>query len=451
MTGTASVGLISIFVVDFANLFYISMLGQSELTAAIGYASTLLFFTISISIGVMIAAIALVSKAIGKGERERARELSGSSLIFVLLVTIVMASVAFPFIPSIVELIGAKGEAAEITVKFLQVVIPSMPLMGIGMCASGLLRAVGDAKRAMYVTLGSGIIAAVLDPLFIFTFDLGIQGAAYVMVIARLGTVLIGLYSVIKIHDLITIPSPKVFFSDVNELKDVAVPAVLTNVATPVGNAYVTSSIAPYGDEAVAGWAIIGRLIPVAFGFIFALSGAIGPIIGQNYGAGIYDRVRETVKKSLIVTAVYTGLVWLLVFLLRDIIIEQFNATGEAASLVAFFINLVIATFLFNSMMFVANAAFNNLGFATYSTMLNWAKATIGTVPFVWVGASIAGAHGVIAGWGLGAVAFGILAIVSCLRVVNKLDGDPPKGDLPPPLWRAALSAFSSGKGANIQ
>ncbi|MEP1444226.1 MAG: MATE family efflux transporter, partial [Hyphomicrobiales bacterium] len=90
-------------------------------------------------------------------------------------------------------------------------------------------------------------------------------------------------------------------------------------------------------------------------------------------------------------------------------------------------------------------------GFATYSTILNWAKATVGTVPFVWVGASMAGAHGVIAGWGLGAVAFGILAIVSCLRVVNKLDGTPPKGDLPPPLWRAALSAFSSGKGANLQ
>lgn len=451
MTGTASVGLISIFMVDFANLFYISMLGQSELTAAIGYASTLLFFTISINIGIMIAAIALVSKAIGKGERQRARELSGSSLIFVLLTTIVIASVAYPFIGSIVELVGAKGATAEFTTNFLQVVIPSMPLMGIGMCASGLLRAVGDAKRAMYVTLGSGIIAAVLDPLFIFTFDLGIQGAAYVMVIARLGTVLIGLYCIIKIHDLIKMPSLKVFIAHINELNSVAIPAVLTNIATPVGNAYVTASIAPYGDDAVAGWAIIGRLIPVAFGFIFALSGAIGPIIGQNYGAGIYDRVRETVKKSLIVTAVYTGFVWLLVFLLRDVIIEQFNATGEAASLVAFFINLVIATFLFNSMMFVANGAFNNLGLATHSTVLNWAKATIGTVPFVWVGASIAGAHGVIAGWGLGAVAFGILAIVWCLRVVNKLDGDPPQDELPPPLWRAALSAFTSGKGANLQ
>ena len=450
MTSTSAVGLIAIFIVDFANLFYISLLGKQELAAAIGYAGTIIFFSISISIGFMISAIALVSKALGAGERERARKLSGSSMIFVLLALITIAALTFPFIDDIVGLLGARGQTRIIATDFMQVVIPSMPLMGVGMCASGLLRAIGDAKRAMYVTLGTGIFAAVLDPIFIFTLDLGIQGAAYVTVISRFVTMAVGLYGVIKIHDMIALPSVAEFTADVRQLMDIAVPAVLTNTATPVGNAYITVSIAPYGDEAVAGWAIIGRLTPLAFGFIFALSGAIGPIIGQNYGAGQYERIRKTVIDSLIVTLLYTIAIWLILFLLRDIIIAGFSATGEAAALLTFFINIVVASFLFNGTMFVANAAFNNLGYATYSTLLNWGKATVGTIPFVWAGSLLAQSNGVIAGQGVGAIVFGILSIVVCLHVIKQVGRTPPDESPRPPLWRFALPAFSSGKSANI-
>ncbi|MEM8838257.1 MAG: MATE family efflux transporter, partial [Pseudomonadota bacterium] len=68
----------------------------------------------------------------------------------------------------------------------------------------------------------------------------------------------------------------------------------------------------------------------------------------------------------------------------------------------------------------------------------------------VWAGAQLAGSHGVLAGQGVGAVVFGILAIIVALKVVKKVGDEKPEGPPPPPLWRAALSAFSSGKGANM-
>ena len=80
MTATGSIGLMAIFVVDFLNLFYISLLGEQELAAAIGYAGTVLFFTISFSIGISIAGTALVSRALGARQREEARRLATSSL-----------------------------------------------------------------------------------------------------------------------------------------------------------------------------------------------------------------------------------------------------------------------------------------------------------------------------------------------------------------------------------
>ena len=84
MTATGSIGLMAIFVVDFLNLFYIAMLGEQELAAAIGYAGTVLFFTVSLCIGVTIAGTALVSRALGARQREEARRLATSSLVYML-------------------------------------------------------------------------------------------------------------------------------------------------------------------------------------------------------------------------------------------------------------------------------------------------------------------------------------------------------------------------------
>src|SRR6185436_12459614 len=112
---------------------------------------------------------------------------------------------------------------------------------------------------------------------------------------------------------------------------------ILANIATPVGNAIVTAAIARYGDSAVAGFAVIGRIIPLAFGAIFALSGSIGPILGQNFGARRFDRVRRTVADSLIFIACYCTVMWIALIVLREPIVRLFGASGEGAELIRFF------------------------------------------------------------------------------------------------------------------
>src|SRR5215471_6118825 len=87
MTATGSVGLVAIFIVDALNLFYISLLGIQSLAAAVGFAATLLFFTISFAIGFTIACSALVSRALGRGDRPEAMRLAGASVVFMGLVT----------------------------------------------------------------------------------------------------------------------------------------------------------------------------------------------------------------------------------------------------------------------------------------------------------------------------------------------------------------------------
>lgn len=447
MTATSSLGLMAIFIVDFANLFYISLLGKQELAAAVGYAGTLLFFTISISIGITIATAALVSRALGSSDRDRARQLAMSCLVFMAVAACAVVACIFPLLDSLLAILGAKGETREIAWEFLAIVLPSMPLMGVGMAASAVLRAVGDAQRAMYVTLAGGAVSAVLDPILIFGFDLGVNGAAIATVCSRAVILLVGLHGAVVVHKLIAPINITTAIKDAREISKIALPAVLTNIATPIGNFYLTFSISPFGDAAVAGWAVIGRIIPIAFGGVFALSGAVGPIIGQNFGAGLHARIRRTMTDALIFMTGYTLVTWLLLVALQGVIVSIFGVDEQAGSLIRFFCWFVSLSFLFNGMLFVSNAAFNTLGKPFWSTFFNWARSTAGTIPFAYMGALWAGAEGVLAGWGLGAVVFGIAAVFMAYRLIDSLP-KPPEDGVAQPVIRSAQSAFTSGKGA---
>lgn len=445
MTLTASFGLMAVFLVDLADLYFLSLLGEVAVAAAIGYAGTLLFFTISISVGVTIAGSALVSRAIGSGDTGHARRLATSSLVYAAVVAGILATVMLIYVEQFLTLLGATGRAHELATGYLWIVLPATPLMGIGMCAGGILRARGDPRRAMYVTLSGAIVNAALDPVFIFAFGLGVDGAAIASVLARVSFVVVGLNGLIRVHDLLKPPSLKDFATDFGPISAIAAPAMLTNVATPVGNAYMTWAVSAYGVSAVAGWAIVGRILPVAFGGIFALSGAIGPIIGQNYGAGHLDRVRRAYIDGLIYVLVYVGIVWTILFFTRDMLVDAFSATGDGAELVRLFCSVIAGSFVFVGTLFVSNAAFNTLGYPFISTLFNWGRATLGTFPFVWFGSMWLGVPGVLWGQAAGSILFGAAAAIVGYRLVTHLHRRPP-GDPPVPIWRIALSPFSTGK-----
>jgi putative MATE family efflux protein len=427
MTATGSVGLVAIFAVDLLNLFYISLLGEQELAAAVGYAGTVLFFGTSIGIGLSIGVTALVSRALGARDREAARRLATSGTLATVAVMAVFSALMMLAAGDVVRLLGAAGRTHELATRFLLITLPSTPFLGLGMALSGVLRAVGDAQRAMWVTLSGGLVAAVADPLLIFALGLGFDGAAHATNLSRAVLGLVGLWGVVRAHDLLARPRLAATLADLGPLGAIAGPAILTNVATPVANGYLTAALAGYGDAAVAAWAVIGRVIPVAFGVVFALTGAVGPIIGQNLGARRFDRVRGALADSLKSVAIYTLAVWAAMFLGRDLLVAAFAASGEAAALIRFYCAFVAPTFLFMGALFVANAAFNTMGAPFYATAFNWGRATLGTIPFAIAGGALAGAEGVLLGQGLGGVVFGAAAAVVAFRTVDRLARAGPR------------------------
>ncbi|MBX9911477.1 MAG: polysaccharide biosynthesis C-terminal domain-containing protein [Beijerinckiaceae bacterium] len=422
MTATASVGLMAIFAVDLLSLLYVSWLGRPEATAGVGFATIVLYLMISINIGLMIAVSAMTARALGAGDREAARRIAGSTMALMALAAIALSIIALPCLPWLLRALGAHDESYRVALSFLWIVLPSNVLMALGMGFSGILRAVGDARRAMFVTLGGGVATAGLDPLFIFGLGLGPDGAAWAIVISRIIIAGVGFHGAVRVHGIVARPAIPAMLADTPRAFAIAGPAILTNLSNPIANSVFAGVIARYGDAAVAAMAIMDRLVPVAFGVLFALSGAVGPILGQNWGAGRFDRMRKGLTDSAIFAVACVLIAWLVLVLLRHQIVAAFGATGLTAELVLFFCLIAGPMWVFVGLLFVANAAFNNLGMPLLSTLFSWGRATLGTMPLAFIGAHYGGPKGALVGSALGAVAFGVVALVFAYRGIARLE-----------------------------
>jgi putative MATE family efflux protein len=435
MALTSSVGLMAVFVVDLINMFYIAMLGRAELAAAIGYAGAILFFTTSFGIGMSIAVGALVARALGARDPAQAKARATTGLIIGFVFGSLFAAVVWVALGPLVALLGATGETAALAVHFLQIVTPSQPLLMVGMIGGAILRSHGDARAAMMATVWGAVVTAVVDPILIFGFGWELTGAAIASVMARVVIAVMALQPILKKYGGFDRPSPGQVVADMGPIWAIALPAILTQVATPVGQAFITRATSAYGEAAVAGMAIAGRLTPVAFGVIFALSGAIGPIIGQNFGAGRMDRVKRAFIDGIIFTGLVILVVSALLFALRGPIADAFKAEGLTRDLVYLFCGPLALLWFFNGVIFVANAVCNNLGRPFWSTVVNWGRHTVGTIPLaIWLG-GYWGAEGVLIGQALGGVLFGALAAWLALRAIAAPVMPVRRG--PPPMVEA--------------
>ncbi|WP_299623817.1 MATE family efflux transporter [uncultured Tateyamaria sp.] len=435
MTATGAFGITFVFLVDAANLLWISQLGEPQLVAAIGFAYAIQFFSVSSGVGLMIASTALVSRRIGEGDRAAARAQAGASAATATAIQAALALIVILLRHELVRMAGATGETAVLAARYLLWTMPSLVPMAVALTVSATLRAEGLGAKAMYVTLFSGAFLMVVDPILIVYLGLGLDGAALGLILFRFCLMGLALFFAVYQHDLVARPTWASVKANWTPYMAVAVPGIATQMATPAGNYFLTIVMAPFGDDAVAAWAVVGRLTVLAFGGIFALSASIGGIFGQNFGAGHYDRVRSTYRDALIFCLIYTLVTWALLVAVTPLIIDAFGLTGQGAGVLHAFTYVGVGGFVFVGALFVSNSAFNNLGKPSRSTLLNWLKdgalswpaAALLAVPF--------GAAGVIYGQAVAGVIMGGVAAVWGWHYVARLGPDSKVTPAPPRPW----------------
>ena len=166
----------------------------------------------------------------------------------------------------------------------------------------------------------------------------------------------------------------------------------------------------------------------------------------QNAGAGRLDRVRETSRDSSIFVLATVLLAWAALALAQDLVVRIFFAHGMTAELVHLFCSWLAAGSLLTGALFVANAAFNNLGYPVLSTVFNWGRASLGTIAFVASGAHF-GPVGVLVGQASGSVVFGTQALITAFHLVGRLGSTVSRAGnataIPSDTGSAALAALA--------
>ncbi|WYX30454.1 MATE family efflux transporter [Achromobacter denitrificans] len=331
------------------------------------------------------------------------------------------------FLLAIGPFTDAIGLAADVRGHLLSYVLITTPfavVMGVGMMLSNLLRAAGQGRQSMWVLLAGTATVALLDPVVIFVLDGGMEGIAWAGGAGRAATLALGAWLVFRRHRLVEWPGAAALREHLAAIGRIALPAALTTLATPAAVIFTVSTYAGFGPSVMAGATVVDRVLQLAYSLFFVLPGAIGPILGQNLGAGQWDRVKHTVGLTSRWSLLYGFSAAALLALLAPWIADAFQVAGPGRDLIVFFCRYGSFAWALNSLYFVAIAVFNNLGYAAYSTAIGWLRATAGTLPFVWLGARYGGPEGVMVGQTAGFALFSLIAMAMCRRVLRA----PPAG-----------------------
>ncbi|NIY77201.1 MATE family efflux transporter [Thalassospira sp. HF15] len=420
MAHTSMLALVAMVLVDALDLFFLSLLGDVDVVAGLGFAWPLIFFTLAVSLGISTAMTALVSRAEGQGDRERARILATHILVFGLGLSVLMTIVLWWAAPHMLTLLGADGRAHALGTSYLQIVMLCLPVLVLSMSSGALLRAIGAKQRSMWAKIAGAVTNGGLDPIFIFGFGWGVEGAAWATVISRVVIMGIAFYGVRNVHHMLGHFDAKLFVRDLADIAKVTVPVGLAKIGPPMASGFIMASVAKYGSDAVAAMAIIERIAPFAFVGFMALPQAIGPIIGQNFAAGRSDRVRAIWHTVWGLIVVYGLMVSALLFLLSDHLAALFRATPDTAYLLSVFCTAIAPLYMFLGLQFSSHTFFNVTGRPNLAMIADLAKELLGVIPLVWLGSIYFGAVGVLWGQAGGIVLFGLLTGIVSYRLASQ-------------------------------
>lgn len=290
VAATMSIGLV--------DAYFIGQLGSAEL-AAISFIFPILVVLTSLGVGMMVGINSVVARALGEGDLEKAWRRANLGIVLALALGALVAIFLLCLLDPLFRLMQAPEHLLPPIREYLLPLAPGYMLMMVILAISGVLRGQGEARMTFFVSISYAAANWVLDPLLItgaFGFEgFGIAGAAYASVIGWAIGVGLGLYligrSQLPFRPRL-IAQCRVGETSAAILR-VAGPAALANSINPIGLSVLTALIAREGEAAVAGFGAAGRIQSFAVVPLLALSGAIGAIVGQNWGANKPERSRE--------------------------------------------------------------------------------------------------------------------------------------------------------------
>jgi len=285
--------------------YFVGRLPGASPLAAMGFTFPVIMLLGCVFHGLGVGVMATTAQAMGASRRRKAATLVTSGVLLVAVISVLLGMVGMMMCGWIFPRFGATGETLVQVKGFMNVWFLGCFTASLAMTGNDILIAVGDSKMASVMMILGMVINVILDPPFIFGWGplpgMGIRGAAIATVISQCVSMIAVLSLLNKRHGLlrfVRIPWRKLRGSWRVMIR-FAVPATLGMLMVPIGMAVVTRITAEFGDVAVAAVAAASRLEMVPFVFPMALGMSLMPMIGQNFGARLFDRIRMCYKFAM--------------------------------------------------------------------------------------------------------------------------------------------------------
>lgn len=397
-------GIFAIISFQLVDTFYVSMLGTTKL-AAMTFTFPVTYAVFTLFLGLSIATSSVIARQIGEGNEDKVKRIVTHALILAGISGIVLAVAGCALMNPIFMAMGADRETLPLIRSYMGVWFAGWFLTAIPMVGNAALRAGGDSLVPAVIMTVAAVVNIVLDPVLIFGLfgfpRLELQGAAIATVFANFCAMLAGLYVLHVRRKMICRDGLhlKHFKDSLKRLAYIALPVGLTGAIMPISNAVIIALLATYGADAVAAFGVVSRIEAFAFTVIMALATGMAPIIGQNWGAGQTDRVRETLKLSFTFAALWSLLSGLVFIVFAERLATLFSA-GHAPDFVritVLYFYIVALTYVPGNMVAGWSSAFNAMGMPRRSFMMNVIKMIALQIPLAVLGSRLFGVPGIFA------------------------------------------------------
>lgn len=405
-------GILAIVSFQLVDTWYISMLGTAEL-AAISFTFPVTYILFSLVMAQGIAASSVLSRLIGKGNPSRVKRVATHSILFAFLSGIIFAVIGLLTLEPLFRLMGASDAMMPIIKDYMVIWFAGSIFLTIPMVGNSGIRATGDTKTPAMIMVSAALLNALLAPILVFGLfgfpRLEVQGAAIATLLANIGATIAALYVLYYKKRMISRSRwhLALFKDSVKKLLVITVPVSIASIMHPLAGAIITALLATHGEMAVAAYGIVSRVEAFTFVVIMALATGMAPVIGQNWGAGLHERVNQALMTAIRFSVIWSLAIAIILIAAAEPIARVFTSEAEVIRYAMLYFWIVPATYWLGNLVQGWSSAFNAMGMPKQSFIMVFIKLIALTIPAAMLGNYL----------------YGITGIFMALAIVNVITG----------------------------
>lgn len=379
-----------------------------------------------VGLGLMFGngAASYLSRLLGSGDKKTANIVASTALYSSVLIGAVLIIFATIFLKPILTSLGATETIMPYALTYARIYVISCIFNVFNVTMNNIVASEGAAKTTMCALLLGAVINIGLDPLFIYTFDMGVAGAAIATAISQFVSTLVYLTYILRKKSAFTfsikefIPTQQTFV----EILKIGIPTLTFQLLTSLSIALINRASSDYGDAVIAGMGAVTRVTSMGTLVVFGFLKGFQPIAGFSYGAKNFKRLRESIKISILWSTIFCVVVGLLMVVFSTQIISQFaNGNGEMISVGQKSLAANGLSFFLFGFYTVYSSLFLALGKGTAGFFLGACRQGICFVPIIFLLPAIWGLSGILYAQPIADIISAIITVFMAFNLHRKL------------------------------